>query len=293
MTNRTNQYTGKWQPHEDDFLRAQYLAMKDAELAHALGRTETAVSSRLSKLRLLRCNIKPWDEASDDFLRQNLHTMNNPQLAQALGRTAIAICGRLNILGLRRPAKIREAMKASTRFQKGLVPWNKGKNGMRVSMATEFKKGHVSANTKYDGCVTVRVHKRTRTPYKYIRVAKMKWVLLHRYRWERKHGPIPPKHLVSFKNGDTMDCRLCNLRLISMAENAKRNWNAEKVRAALLRAWQEGRHFKKDRYIANLLCERDPEMKKRLLQQPELLEMKRTQLKLRRMLNETRAQTTI
>lgn len=53
------------------------------------------------------------------------------------------------------------------------------------------------------------------------------WPLLNRHVWEQHHGPIPPKHLVVFKDHDRSNCALENLELISMAENAGRNrmWN--------------------------------------------------------------------
>lgn len=291
MTKRAKQFTDKWQAHEDEYLRAHHLAMKPAQLAHALGRTKSAVTSRLSKLRLLR-SIKPWTKAEEIYLRRNFRHTNNRLLGQELGRSRSAITNRLTILGLRRTIAERNNLKAATRFHQGFVPWNKGKKGLRMSINTEFKKGHLPANTKHDGCITVRVHRRTQIPYKYLRVAKAKWLLLHHYKWEQKHGAIPPHHIVGFKNGNTLDCRLRNLYLMSKAENARRNQNIEKARLGIKRAWQEGRHFQHDRFIANLLAPRDQKLKSLLLNHPQLLQIKRTQLALRRTINEARTQTT-
>ena len=47
--------------------------------------------------------------------------------------------------------------------------------------------------------------------------------LKHRWIWEQANGPIPENHIISFKNGDKTDCRIDNLELITMAENAIRN----------------------------------------------------------------------
>lgn len=49
------------------------------------------------------------------------------------------------------------------------------------------------------------------------------WPLLNRHTWEQHHGPIPPKHIVAFKDGDRSNCAIENLELISMADNARRN----------------------------------------------------------------------
>jgi hypothetical protein len=53
------------------------------------------------------------------------------------------------------------------------------------------------------------------------------WPLLNRHVWEQNNGPIPPKHVVVFKDGDRSNCAIENLDLISMAELAHRNrmWN--------------------------------------------------------------------
>jgi hypothetical protein len=49
------------------------------------------------------------------------------------------------------------------------------------------------------------------------------WPLYNRHLWEQKHGPIPPRHLVVFKDGDRGNCVIGNLDLLSMADNARRN----------------------------------------------------------------------
>jgi hypothetical protein len=49
------------------------------------------------------------------------------------------------------------------------------------------------------------------------------WPLYSRWLWEQHHGPIPPKHIVTFKDGDRAHCVIENLELLSMADNARRN----------------------------------------------------------------------
>jgi hypothetical protein len=53
------------------------------------------------------------------------------------------------------------------------------------------------------------------------------WPLYHRHVWEQYHGPIPPKHIVTFKDRNRANCAIGNLELMSMADNARRNamWN--------------------------------------------------------------------
>jgi hypothetical protein len=47
--------------------------------------------------------------------------------------------------------------------------------------------------------------------------------MYQRHVWEQHKGPIPPKHVVAFKNGDRSNCAIENLELLSMAQNARRN----------------------------------------------------------------------
>jgi len=50
---------------------------------------------------------------------------------------------------------------------------------------------------------------------------------MHHYVWEKHRGPIPPKHVITFKDGNRANCTIENLECISMADNARRNamWN--------------------------------------------------------------------
>ena len=46
-----------------------------------------------------------------------------------------------------------------------------------------------------------------------------RWVFKHRYVWERAHGPIPEGMMVIFLDGNTRNCELSNLALVSKKEN--------------------------------------------------------------------------
>jgi len=128
------------------------------------------------------------------------------------------------------------------KFYKGHTPWNKGIKGLQIGgKETQFKTGNEPHNTKYDGCISIRVRKRTNTPYKFIRLAKGKWILLHRYTFECVNGNIPPKHVVSFRDGNTLNCDIDNLELISMKENVLRNHNRKKASESMKKAWNSER----------------------------------------------------
>ena len=117
-------------------------------------------------------------------------------------------------------------------FKKGIIPYNKG-----VAMPdhvkdrvkkTWFEKGHMPHNTRASGDdVSLRMNKGY--PMMYLRISVGKWVQMSRHVYESFYGPIPKGHLVCFKDGDSTNCAIENLELLSMAENARRNHNREKI----------------------------------------------------------------
>ncbi len=56
-----------------------------------------------------------------------------------------------------------------------------------------------------------------------------RWVAKHRLVWEQAHGPIPEGMMVIFLDGNTRNCELSNLALVSKEENGI--LNAKKLRS--------------------------------------------------------------
>lgn len=112
------------------------------------------------------------------------------------------------------------------RFTKGQTPPNKGQkmpdHVYDRAKATMFAKGNKPHNTKHDGHISIRRDK-TGRDYAYIRVRQGEYKLLHRVVWEENNGPIPEKMIIAFKNGNSLDCTLANLELITKEDNMRRN----------------------------------------------------------------------
>ncbi len=119
------------------------------------------------------------------------------------------------------------------RFTKNSIPENKGTKGVLKKNKTSFKKGHLPFNTKYDGAISIR------GGYKYIRVSKGKWLLLHRHIWTLENGKIPKKHLIIFKDKNKLNCTIDNLECISMTENRNRNINYKKAALTIKKRWKD------------------------------------------------------
>lgn len=114
------------------------------------------------------------------------------------------------------------------RFEKGMRAWNKGKRGCHNGSSTSFRPGHQPHNTRHDGAISVRRDSHSGIYYKYIRLSLGKWVLLHRHIWQQHHGDIPRGMVITFRDGDQMNCSIHNLLMMSKADNLRRNYNAEK-----------------------------------------------------------------
>jgi hypothetical protein len=121
-----------------------------------------------------------------------------------------------------------------TQFKKGMIPHNKGKKmpgwGPGRMKETQFKPGHIPARKFPIGTI-----RSDRDGYLRIKVREAKkgepsgfgndkaWPLYNRYLWEQHKGPIPPGHMVVFKDKNRSHCEIDNLELISFAENVIRN----------------------------------------------------------------------
>ena len=118
-------------------------------------------------------------------------------------------------------------------YQKGHPPGNKGKKleeyvtdpdrleEIRKRMApTQFKKGERPVNEMPVGTIVVnsdgyKLRKKQMTGGLWDR-----WEQLHRAVWEEHNGPIPEGMIVTFKDGDKLNCSIDNLMLITRGESA-------------------------------------------------------------------------
>ena len=164
-----------------------------------------------------------WTIERLDFLDKNFKSMTNAELAAELGINTCIVKNKIHELGLKGKTHNR-----TTKFYKGMTSWNKGMKGFPSNgrMAeTQFKKGREPHNSKFDGATRYMKDKRTGFTYIEIRVAKAKWQGLHRFTWQKHYGEIPPRHIITFRDGYTMNCKPENLECITIAENLRRNRN--------------------------------------------------------------------
>lgn len=123
-------------------------------------------------------------------------------------------------------------------------PGYKCPKGTHTSPATEFKKGQKAHNHLEVGTIRTRYPRGERAkmpgkhPEVFIKVAEPNhWDLYSRVLWEQTNGPIPKNSVIAFRNGDSTDVRLENLRLINKSAKSilmRHTGSTGEVRDALM-----------------------------------------------------------
>ena len=175
-----------------------------------------------------------WTESEiEDLKRLYPHNLSS-RVAEILNRKLLSVYAKAASLGLKKsedyikshnPGRLTRdncSVGVQYRFQKGHIPYNKGKKMTsdvydRIKH-TFFQKGHKPVNLKYDGHERISVD-----GYVEIRITKNKYVLKHRLVYETSFGPIPEGYLVVFKDGNHLNIIPENLELITRKENMARN----------------------------------------------------------------------
>ncbi len=229
---------------------------------------------------------RPWTATEIKRFRYlYLHSKKTAaEIAAVLGRHPRAIYRMQHLLCIKKKFNMSQFTKGvrrspSTEFQKGHKTWNKSRKGVHYSRATEFKKGHQPANTKYNGCIRIRIDTDKKTgkirEYKWIRIKKAKWIMYHVYVWKKTYGRIPKDHIIVFRDGNTMNCRPSNLECITHIQHAANTRMTDGFIAKCLASNRGG----KGSY--------DKKLYERLLKKPDLLDAKRKQLQLNQLLKES------
>lgn len=190
---------------------------------------------------------RPWSVVDIELLRRNYADNRTDDIARVLGRPVNALYAKAHSLGLVKNAEYLAGVNSgrmqrgkqhprmvATQFKRGHATWNKGMSyeaGGR-SAETRFKPGRPAHEARnYVPIGSLRVSKDgylerkvTDDPALY---PARRWVGVHRLVWQAAHGPVPPGHIVTFVPGlrtkVEAEITLDRLRLISRAENARRN----------------------------------------------------------------------
>jgi len=189
-----------------------------------------------------------WPDSEVAYLRERYPHVTAETIARVLGKTVNQVYRKAKQLELEKSAEFFASSASgrsnlaekgtSQRFQKGLVPWNKGKKGVTYDgmQATQFKPGQRPHNSVPVGTVLKRPD-----GYLWVKLAEPnEWTQVHRKNWQDVHGPIPPGKVLSFKDGNRANCAIDNLELITkrdvMLRNTLHNFPKEITQLIQLRA---------------------------------------------------------
>ena len=181
--------------------------------------------------------MRRWTKWEIDFLIKHYPTRTSADIAEWVHHPVRAVRAKAFELGLRKDkAFMRECAKRG-QFVKGHRPFNKGRSqsewmseqGLEISARTWFRPGTQRPNSltfRQPGYECVRNEKGVKIiwikPFDGRRMMPN-----HRWLWEQAHGAIPKGYNVQFKDGDTLNCVLDNLYLISRREQVRKNYDGQ------------------------------------------------------------------
>jgi hypothetical protein len=181
-----------------------------------------------------------WTDDQLDMLRLFFPKHKTADVATMIGYTESAVNGMAKRMGIRKTAEYLASPAAcrlrkgdqvgkAYRFEKGHSTWNKGSKGVHTGgEETQFKAGQRPVNTlpigstKFDksGTLLRKVSDAAGNNSK-------RWRGVHELVWIEANGPLPPKHIVRFKQGMRTnvleEITIDRVECVSLAENMRRN----------------------------------------------------------------------
>lgn len=260
-----------------DFLRVPYESMKSR-------------ASVLKLRRLVPSRRATYSLRQKNYVKRSYLTVPPQKMADHLGKSEEFVKSIMRHLELVIPREIIEQRIIDSRIKPGNVPANKGrkqseymtKAAIARTKATRFKKGQLPHNAIgfKDGDISIRRDTDTGRPYLYVRLSLGKWYPLHQHVWEKHNGKVPRGHCLWFKDNDSTNCTIENLEMISRAENAKRNSGSRRLTDGYVAATMAREKGGVGRYNKGL--------QQLLLTRPDLIDLKRQSLLLKRSIHEQR-----
>ncbi|HHX7186595.1 TPA: HNH endonuclease signature motif containing protein [Bacillus thuringiensis] len=167
---------------------------------------------------------KLFNDEQVAFIRENAKGLSNQALTNLINKEFGLSVSIKQIKTFKKNNKISSGL--TGHFEKGHVPFNKGKKGLtRGGVETQFKKGQQATNYKQVGSERV-----DRDGYVLVKVSDegpwhKRWRHKHRVLWEKEHGPIPKEYCLIFLDSNKQNIVLDNLQLITRAQLTRMNQN--------------------------------------------------------------------
>jgi len=227
-----------------EFIKANRLIMSGSAMAKQFGLNKSIVNRYMRKHNLTAPKdlfikwrseqvkgLTSYSIEDDQYIRDNYLILPIKKIAENIGGSYTGVMGRLSAMGLTIPDEIINHRKNIGRIKPGNIPFTKGKKQTEFMSADaiertkpfRFKAGHLPPNTyKEMGVIVIRKDKRG-VPYNMIKLGHRNWIHLHVQLYKMAFGEIPKGNIIRFKDGNTMNCTLDNLEMITRKENMERN----------------------------------------------------------------------
>lgn len=156
-----------------------------------------------------------YSEENVKFLIENVKGISHKELTKRFNEKFNTNLSESAIANMKRKLNLTNDM--NTKFKKGQTSWNKGRKmspeQYEKCKKTMFQKGNLS-NVRPTGDERIDID-----GYTYIKVKQPnKWVLKHRWLYEKEKGEIPKGYNLIFADGNKQNLDLDNLILVSNSE---------------------------------------------------------------------------
>lgn len=153
-----------------------------------------------------------------EFIKENIKGISTAELTRLFNEKFNCELGANQIKAFKKNHKLNSGL--TGRFEKGSVPFNKGKKKYwKGGEETQFKKGNIPLNYRPVGSERINVE-----GYIEIKVADpRKWKMKHVVEWEKIHGKIPKGHVIIFGDANKNNLNIDNLLLITRSELLRMN----------------------------------------------------------------------
>lgn len=235
----------RYPPEVHEFVKTWARKLRDQELAKAcnekFGTSFTAKSMKSFRGNHGYRNYLPqslsseeywkyqtrWPQGMYEYIRDNSWGVSSKEMAELVNKKFGTNFTQSWVKSFRQRHGIKSGLTGW--YQKGHAPGTKGKTLEEICKhdpeklarvkATQFKKGSRPANELPVGSIVISADGYQLRKKRMEGTLWERWELLHRAVWEDNNGPIPDGMIVTFKDGNKLNCDISNLMLISKGEN--------------------------------------------------------------------------
>ena len=189
----------------------------------------------MTKSRNILPPRNPWTEAQKEIVRNLYANTKNSEIATLTGHPEKSIYTIAKKLSVKKSPEYLRLMGgyldghrgAQKRFEPGHVPWTAGKKFPGRTSSTSFKPGQRPPNWMPLGAHRVNGEGVLERKVREGNNGGLNWEAEHRLVWKEANGPIPKRHVITFKPGTKTNVleliTADKLECISFEENARRN----------------------------------------------------------------------